>query len=94
MIREYEHGNGKHWNTQKTITVKFTENFDTAFQNTLKAHALASAKAERNHRLSFTIQPPEEIPVLLKEEPSDRYVPVDPQQAKEVLIRSLQQRGR
>ena len=83
VIREYER-NGKHWNTQKTITVKFTENFDTAFQNTLKAHALASAKAERNHRLSFT-KPPEEIPVLLKEG-RDRYVPVDPQQAKEVLF--------
>ena len=81
--REYEHSN-KHWNTQKTITVKFTENFDTAYQKTLKAHAIASAKAERDHRLSLT-KPPEEIPALLKEG-RDRYVPADPQQAKELLF--------
>ena len=84
VIREYEHGN-KHWDIQKTITVKFTENFDTVYQNTLKEHAVAYAKAQRDHRLSSTIQPPEEIPAWLKEE-RPVSVPVDQQQAKKLLI--------
>lgn len=98
VIREYEHihlctpQRDKHWITQKTITVKFTDNFDTAYQNTLKAHALASAKAERDRRLSYTIQPHEEINALLKEGP-DVYVPADPQQAKNLLI-DLYNRGK
>ena len=83
VIQEYERKN-KHWRTQKTITVKFTKNFDTAYQNTLKAHVLVSAKEDRDYRLSFT-KPPEEIPALLKDGP-DVPVPADPQQAKKVLL--------
>ena len=91
VIQEYEHiylrslQRDKHWSTQKTITVKFTDNFDTVYQSALKAHAVASAKAARDHRLSSTIQPPEEIPAWLKEE-RPVSVPVDQQQAKKLLI--------
>jgi len=84
VLREYEHS-GKQWSTQKTITVNFIDNFDEAYQNAKKAHAIASSKAAREHRLSYTIQPPEQIPALLQEGP-DVHVPADPEQAKELLI--------
>ncbi len=80
VIREYERihlrslQRKKNWSTQKTITVKFIDDFDKTYQNTLKAHAVASAKAARDHRLSCTIQPP------------GVYVSADPQQEKERLI--------
>ncbi len=82
VIREYEHS-GKKWSTQRTITVNFIKDFDAAYQNTKKAHALASAKAARAHRLSYTIQPPDKLPALLQEGPD---VPADPEQAKKLLI--------
>lgn len=91
VLREYEH-NGKQWITQKTITVNFIDNFDAVYQNAKKAHAIASAKAARTHRLSYTIQPPEKIPTLLQEGP-DVHVPTDPEQAKELLI-TLYNRGK
>ena len=84
VFREYEHS-GKQWITQKTITVNFIDNFDAVYQNAKKAHAIASSKAAREHRLSYAIQPPEQIPSLLQEG-SDVHVPADPEQAKELLI--------
>ena len=84
VLREYEH-RGKKWSTQRTITVNFIDDFDAAYQNAKKAHAIASAKAAREHRLSYTIQPPEDIPTLLQEV-YDVHVPADPEQAKELLI--------
>ena len=84
VLREYEH-RGKKWSTQRTITVNFIDDFDAAYQNAKKAHAIASAKAAREHRLSYIIHPPEQIPALLQEG-SDVHVPVDPEQAKKLLI--------
>ena len=84
VLREYEHS-GKQWSTQRTITVNFIKDFDAAYQNTQKAYAIASAKAARTHRLSYTIHPPEQIPALLQEG-SDVHVPADPEQAKKLLI--------
>lgn len=84
VIREYER-RGKKWSTQKTITVNFIKDFDAAYQNVKKAHAIASAKSAREHRLSYTIQPPEKLSALLQEGP-DVYVPAEPEQAKELLI--------
>ena len=84
VLREYERS-GKQWITQRTITVNFIDDFDAAYQNAKKARAIASAKAARERRLSYTIQPPEKIPTLLQEGP-DVHVPADPEQAKKLLI--------
>ena len=91
VVREYEHS-GKPWSNQKTVTVRFKDDFDLDFQRTLKEYAVASAKGARDHRLYFATQPPVDISSYPEEGEIDLPVPPNQEQAKEMLA-ELHKRG-
>ena len=91
VLREYEHS-GKCWDNQKTVTVKFKDEFDEDFQRTLKEYVVASAKGARDQRLYFATQPPVNISCFPEEGAIDLHVPANRKQAEEILT-ELYDRG-
>lgn len=85
VIGEYEHG-GKCWDRQSTVTVKFKENFDEGFQETLRKYAIASAKGSRDHRIEFATLPPEHLSAFVEERAFDVPVPADAARAEDILV--------
>jgi Domain of unknown function (DUF4365) len=61
VFLEYER-HGPSWREQETITVRFTQAFDEAFQRTLHARVLSSGRSGRNRRLEWTVTPAGEDP--------------------------------
>ena len=84
VIREYEH-TGFHRSNQKTVTVRFKDEFDQDFQKSLNEYVIASAKGARNYRTLILTQPPENIPSIVEEGAKDLPVPADRKQAEEML---------
>ncbi len=91
VIGEYEH-RGIRWSIQKTVTVRFKDDFDQAFQRTLKEYVVASAKGARGYRLDVATLPPENIVSILEEGAIDLPVPADQEQA-EVMLTELYNKG-
>ena len=85
VFREYEHSCSR-WTNQKTVTVKFKDEFDQGIQRTLKEFVFACAKAARDHRLHFATHPPENISSFLEEGAIDLPVPADQAQAERILV--------
>ena len=84
VFREYEHRNTG-WTNQKTVTVRFNDEFNDDRQRTLKKHVVACAKGARDHRLNFAKHPSENIFSFLEEGAIDLPVPADQEQAVEML---------
>ena len=84
VFREYEH-RSTGWTNQKTVTVRFNDEFNDDRQRTLKNHVVACAKRARDHRLNFTKHPSENIFSFLEEGAIDLTVPADQKQAVEML---------
>jgi tetratricopeptide (TPR) repeat protein len=74
------------WRGQDTITVRFTQEFDEAFQRTLHARVLSSGRSARNRRLEWTVTPPKKIPSLARRSIPPVEVPTNAAEAKKVLI--------
>ena len=91
VLREYEHS-GNRWGNQKTITVRFKDEFDHDFQRKLKEFAVVSEKGARDHRLYFATQPPENISSFPEEGDIDLPVPANQEKAEEMLA-ELYDRG-
>ena len=91
VVREYEH-RSTGWINQKTVSVRFWDDFDDGFQRTLKEYVVACAKGARDHRLYFATHPPENISSFLEEGDIDVPVPADQKQAEEMLA-ELYERG-
>src|SRR5579883_1583629 len=77
---------GPLWRDQDTITIRFTQEFDEAFQHALHARVLSSGRSARDRRLEWTVTPPEKIPSLVRRSIPPVEVPPDPAEAKKVLI--------
>ena len=86
VIGEYEHS-GIRWSNQKTVTVRFKDEFDQDFQRSLNAYVVACAKEARDHRFHILTQPPENISSVLGEGAIDLPVPADKAQAEEILAK-------
>ena len=84
VIGEYEHS-GIRWSNQKTVTVRFKDEFDQDFQRSLKEYVVACAKGARDYRLDVVTQPPENIPSIVEKGIIDLPVPADRKQAEEML---------
>ena len=91
VLREYEHKSND-WANQKTVTVRFKEEFDQNFQRRLKEIAVICAKGARDHRLYFATQPPVSISSFPEEGEIDLPVPENQEQAEEMLA-ELYKRG-
>ena len=91
IIREYEHRDNN-WNSQATVTVRFPEEFDEKFQESLKKYAIASAKGARDYRIDFATLPPEQLSASIEERAVELPVPADPIQAERILV-ELYNRG-
>ena len=84
VIGEYEHGSIR-WKNQKTVTVRFKNEFDQDFQRSLNAYVVACAKVTRDYRVHILTQPPENISSILDEGVIDLPIPADQKQAEEML---------
>jgi len=60
VYAEYERS-GRHWQSQDTVTVRFSEPFDEDFQRRLHGIAMARARDARNTRLNWLTTPPERM---------------------------------
>ena len=58
VFLEYER-HALSWREQETITVRFTQAFDEAFQHTLHSRVVSYGRSGRNRRLEWTVTPPE-----------------------------------
>ncbi len=85
VFLDYER-RGPSWRGQDTITVRFTQEFDEAFQRTLHARVLSSGRSGRDRRLQWTVTPPEKIPWLVRRSIPPVEVPADAAEAKKVLV--------
>jgi len=85
VYREYER-HGPEWRQQETITVRFNQAFDQAFQRILHARVVSSGRTGRNRRIEWTVTPPEQIPALVRRAIPPVEVPTDPQEAIRVLV--------
>ena len=84
VLREYEHKKGN-WESQKEVTVNFRQLFDNVFQAILKEKVLADAKVNRNCRFQYITTPPEQISELIQTTTKNIFVPMDVDQAKDIL---------
>ena len=84
VVRNYEHRGGD-WTNQTTVTVRFRDLFDDAFQRKLNGYAIAYAKTARDTRLDIITQPPQNVACSLEDAEVDLPVPVDRQQAEDML---------
>lgn len=91
VLREYEH-RGDEWHRQKTLTVRFSQPFDEAFQGRLHARTLAGGRATRNRRLTWATTPPDRVPSAVKESIPAIDVPDDATLAA-AMLKQLEQRG-
>lgn len=82
VYAEYERS-GRHWESQDTVTVRFSEPFDEDCQQRLHRIAMARARAARDTRLKWLTMPPERLAdhmaseartILVPAVPADAYV--------------------
>lgn len=92
IYREYEHRGG-YWHSQKSITVSFTQLFDTDFQNSLKIRSSAIARSSRNERVTFAGSPPEQLSKLIKKTTEKVIVPTGIEPAR-AMLNALYDAGR
>lgn len=84
---------GTAWLTQKTVTVRFREPFDRAFQERIAALAVSGGRIARDRRLLWSASPPERLTELIRTAPPAIEVPASAAQAK-VLLHRLYDEGR
>ena len=85
VLREYGHRN-RDWVNQ-TVTIKFTDKFDSRFQFDLKRYVLTHSKSARDQRLNVLVNPPENILSCFEDQAIDVPVPAQHQQASNLLSR-------
>lgn len=91
VLREYEHRGGA-WQTQETLTVRFSQPLDVDFQRRLHARVLTGGRAARDRRLTWVITPPDRVPSALSRTIPAIDVPDDAALAASML-KQLEQTG-
>jgi len=70
---------------QKTVTVRFRDAFDEAFQRWLHGLVLAEGRANKGRRDEWNVQPPEQLPPDVKRTGAPVHVPLDAARAHAIL---------
>ena len=88
VYAEYERSgrrSGRHWQSQDTVTVRFSEPFDEDCQRRLHRIAMARARAARDTRLKWWTMPPERLADPVASEARAILVPTVPANAYVML---------
>lgn len=91
VFRDAEH-RGEEWRSQETLTIRFRDRFDAAFQATLRARTVAASTTMRDDRLRWVVKPPERFPEEVQAHVPTIHVPESPRDAC-LALRSLYERG-
>lgn len=84
VLKEYE-SNRSDWKSQKTITVRFFEEFSKSFQQSLHARVLARSQHDKNSRMQWACVRPELLSKLVHHDVPNIDIPESVAEAAEYL---------
>lgn len=84
VYRDAEH-QGAEWRSQKSLTIRFRDPFDAAYQGSLHARSIAGSSERRDDRLSWVITLPENFHNEVLTRIPSIHVPESPDEAFAVL---------
>lgn len=82
---EYERA-GQEWQSQKTVTVRFSEAFDEQLQHQLHRLLLAAGTAARDEHLAWTVTPPSSLSQRMRTASPPIALPADLDKAQAILV--------